>query len=270
MIKLTLQKLNPKRMAPRAAICALSAITLILAAYIAIVGPGFNEKRFVSRNISDGARRRAFYLGIAGAVDDPKLALKYYEKAIETDPGYSESYRMIGLLRRDMGDIDGAIADITRSIELADRDYAYIGYLSRGDLFLKTGKYDEAIKDFDTAIKMEENYATLYNRGEAKAKSGDPAGAIRDFDRGIELALREKTPFVRILYLQRANAKFEQKNYKGAMADLDLILADKAMRDLFGAAYHMKSRIYEAMGDKQKSAENFMKADAFGFYKAAK
>jgi len=247
---------------------AMAAVIAGMGLYMIFGGRGFNEEYFVRRNISQQAKRRAFYFNLGSVVDDPKRALEYYKKAIEIDPYYSESHRLMGMMKRDMGDLDGAIADITRSIELATREYEYIGYLSRGEVYMRMGKYDDAIRDFDAAIAIEGNFAIYYNRGEAKAKNSDYKAAIKDFDIGVKLAQKEQTQFVRILWLKRAAAKAALKDYRGALADLDLILSDNRMRDMFGAAYHMKSDIYKAMGDQQKAMENFMKADEYKFYQS--
>ena len=59
---------------------------------------------------------------------------------------------------------------------------------ARGGLYVDTGKFDEAIADFNIALALSPKFATAYNnRGFAYASKGDYARAIADYD----LAIRE-------------------------------------------------------------------------------
>ena len=52
---------------------------------------------------------------------------------------------------------------------------------SRAMVYLKLGRLDEAIADYDAALKLSPRFSTsLYGRGVAKEKKGDTAGAEAD------------------------------------------------------------------------------------------
>ena len=60
-------------------------------------------------------------------------------------------------------------------------------YLASGMQKTESGKFREAIMDFDKVIQLDPNQAKAYQyRGVAKAKYGDFAGAIIDYDNAIE------------------------------------------------------------------------------------
>ena len=61
-------------------------------------------------------------------------------------------------------------------------------YAGEGAKLMDLGKYEEAIKAFDKAIKLNPVYNSAYaNRGISKAKLGRYNDAIVDFDKSIEL-----------------------------------------------------------------------------------
>src|SRR5438045_3959189 len=62
------------------------------------------------------------------------------------------------------GDLDGAIADFTKAIEI--NPLLAETYNSRGVVWSFKGNLKEAIRDFDRAIKLDSRYAMAYaNRG---------------------------------------------------------------------------------------------------------
>src|SRR5439155_938617 len=81
---------------------------------------------------------------------------------------------------------DGAIADLTRGIELDPKLAA--AYTSRGNARYDKGDLDGAILDYTRAIELAPKSAPAYiNRGNARRVKGDLEGAIADYTRGIEL-----------------------------------------------------------------------------------
>lgn len=59
---------------------------------------------------------------------------------------------------------------------------------SRGSAFLRQGNPDNALADFDRAVKYYPDYSRAYHlRGIARVEGGNDNGALEDFDRAIEL-----------------------------------------------------------------------------------
>ncbi|PYL23621.1 MAG: hypothetical protein DMF37_09355, partial [Verrucomicrobia bacterium] len=84
------------------------------------------------------------------------------------------------------GDMNGAIADFSRAIELDPKSTS--AYYHRGIARLEKAEFDAAIGDLNRAIELSPNTSDYYNdRGLAKLRKGDNDGAIADFTRAIEL-----------------------------------------------------------------------------------
>ena len=121
-------------------------------------------------------------------------------------------------------------SEIIRST--SETDY-YFGWAHdiRADMNLRERKYDEAIADYDTAIRFyPENipasttavYLAYYHnsRGEAKFAKGDFAGALEDFDKAIDLGMYWSNG-----YYNRGFAHEKLGNIEAALADYDKAIA---------------------------------------------
>ncbi|MDX1921068.1 MAG: tetratricopeptide repeat protein, partial [Candidatus Caenarcaniphilales bacterium] len=87
-------------------------------------------------------------------------------------------------------DYKQAIVHYTKVIEANPKPESKLSeaYLKRGISYLKTEKFEEALKDFDKAIELTPNLEQAYNqRGLAKANLGKQEEAIKDFDKAIEI-----------------------------------------------------------------------------------
>jgi len=154
---------------------------------------------------------RGFILRVRG---DPDGAIADYTKAIEVDPNHALPYIRRAEAYRDKNDVDRGFADYAKALEidptsaaaynsrcrfraatnhdlplaLSDCDDAVrlapnkpIMIGSRGLVYLRLGRLDEAIADFDEALKINPKLAGyLYGRGLAKQKNGDQAGGDAD------------------------------------------------------------------------------------------
>ena len=84
------------------------------------------------------------------------------------------------------GKFDDAIKNFNDAIEIDDE--CIPAYNGRGIAYANKKDFDAAIKDFDKTIKLDPKYAEGYsNRGEAYADKGDAQKALDDFNKAIEL-----------------------------------------------------------------------------------
>ena len=61
-------------------------------------------------------------------------------------------------------------------------------YLDRGNSYYRSGKYQQAIKDFNQAIRFDPKFAEAYNnRGIAYGRKGQYDNAISDYNKAIEI-----------------------------------------------------------------------------------
>lgn len=85
---------------------------------------------------------------------------------------------------------NGHIAKCTKAIEsntLNPRDLA-ASYVNRGILYMRASKFDDALTDYDRAIRLRPRLGDAYlNKGAAKIASGQPGEAIDLLTYALEL-----------------------------------------------------------------------------------
>ena len=124
-----------------------------------------------------------------------KNKLKDYVGAIEdlniaieyNDKPYQGIYSFRADLKKESGDIKGSLGDLNIAISIDPNDLT--NYFYRGGIFLSLKNYSKAIADYTKAIELsDEPYVVFYNdRAAAKRESGDPKGAIEDYDKVLSI-----------------------------------------------------------------------------------
>jgi len=149
---------------------------------------------------------------------DIEGALVDFTKAIELDPGLPEAYRNRGMMRMVKKDRNGALADFNKAIELNPR---YLGaYNSRGFVEASEGNTKDALADFSRAIELNPRDPSAYNnRGIVLINKGDIEGALADYRKAIALNPRDAWS-----YLNRGVALAVQEKWRKADADFDTSL----------------------------------------------
>lgn len=118
-----------------------------------------------------------------------------------------------GVEKQAKGDLDGAIADFAKVIELAPKEAD--AYFNRGTAETGKSDWDGAIADFDIAVQLKPEYADAYGwRGVVKEAKGDLDGALADYNKAIEL-----NPGLAKAYDHRGKVKQAKGDQDGAMTD---------------------------------------------------
>ncbi len=146
--------------------------------------------------------------------DDQEQAAKSPSTATATTPDVSDGDLVNrGIEKAKNGDLDGAIADFNRAIQLNPKDDA--PYYNRAQAKKLKNDTAGAIADYTQAIELgSTNPAAYNNRGNARVENKDRDGAIADYTRAIEL----KPDYARAYY-NRAVLKKEKGDKAGAAAD---------------------------------------------------
>ncbi|WP_293347462.1 MULTISPECIES: serine protease [unclassified Microcoleus] len=180
---------------------------------------------------------------------DPE-AIIAYTKSIEIQP-HPYPYVNRGSLYGGKGDYDNALKDYNEAIKLDPKNA--IAYSNRGDVYYNKGDYDNALKVYTEAIKLDPKYAIAYsNRGNLYREKGDYDNALKDFNEAIKL-----DPKYAIAYSNRGNIYSDKGDYDNALKDFnEAIKLDPKLAD----AYYNRGNVYYGKGDKDNALKDYTEA----------
>lgn len=136
-----------------------------------------------SKAIELNPRKAEGHLGLGKALQDKgdyDRAIISYSKAIELQPNNDDAYNSRCWTRAVANrDLPLGLADCDNAIRLKPGDAN--NYDSRGFIFMMLNRLDDAIADYNSALRIDPRLAeSLYGRGIAKRRKGDEAGASED------------------------------------------------------------------------------------------
>ncbi len=177
---------------------------------------------------------------------DRSGALADLTRAIQLNPSTAIPYFARGDLKRTAGDPDGAISDLTTAIQLNPN--LLLAYVSRGNAYRNKGDVLAALADFNKAIRLDPNTAPAYvGRGMARSQAGKQ-GAVSDFTTAIRLD--EKSPEA---FFGRGWARLSAQQPDAAISDLTKAIALNPRHSvafmLRGEAHRLKGQTDEAIDD---------------------
>jgi TPR repeat protein/Flp pilus assembly protein TadD len=166
-------------------------------------------------------------------------------------------YAVSGLDAHQAGRYEEAIEFYTLAIEagdLPDRSLAYV-HNNRGASYRNLNRYNEAIEDYDAAIRLNPDYATaFYNRGIAYDLKGFHSLAIDDFDTAIRL-----NPDLSDAYTQRGLAYVRDGRYDIAIENFSEAIRLDPESD---SAYFNRGLAYQSKGESERAAADIKKSHA--------
>lgn len=119
---------------------------------------------------------------------DPENAIRDYGSAIQLNPNYVEALVNRGILLFDAKRSDEAAADYTAALNVASANVQPMILVNRANAWLQAGKFDKALDDASSAIKLNPQYGRAYHtRGAIYLKLGDMGKAQTDLMRSQEL-----------------------------------------------------------------------------------
>jgi Flp pilus assembly protein TadD len=207
-----------------------------------------------------------------------------WDAALRLDPDVYYSLYQRGRAKAEKGDDDGAIADLTRSIDL--RSGFPDPWYERGRAWMRKNRPDRAREDFTVALHLDpRRAAAAYQLGLSDLRLGLSAEAIVQFSRAIELqpdypealvlrgrllalggripeALADLSTALRLdpqpaTYLGRATIRGAAGDLEGAVAD-----CTEAIRrnPVFPEAYVRRGKALLQKGDQEAAAADFGRA----------
>ncbi|MEM8642887.1 MAG: tetratricopeptide repeat protein [Cyanobacteria bacterium P01_G01_bin.54] len=209
---------------------------------------------------------------------DP-IMLEALNVAIESSPDNALAYQARGLIRINMEDYPGAIADFSEVIRL-DPENAE-AYVYRGTSRFWLRQYAGALTDFDRALELDAGVPVVYfNRGYVHRVQGNVAQARADFEQGAALAqaqgdtesYREARSLIDDLellpilappdLLERGQEKLIAGDFLGAISDFAEVLRRSVDVDTPErlTAYRQQSQAWVALGNLEAALENLATA----------
>jgi tetratricopeptide (TPR) repeat protein len=145
--------------------------------------------------------------------DDHDGAIADLSKVIQIAPKDFRAYFGRSVAREAKGDLKGALADLSKVIELKPQDSRFYDF--RGKVRQKMGNLDGALADFSKAIVLNPKFGDAYfDRGGVYDQKMSIKAAIADYSNAITL---DPTNFA--AYARRGSARSYTDDSEGALAD---------------------------------------------------
>jgi len=187
--------------------------------------------------------------------------LPLLDQAIKLDRNNDTAWRVRGLAKIELENLQGAIADFNKAIQRnpnSDAAWSNLGVAKSklGDHQGVLGDHQRAIDDHTKAIEINRNNdAAWFSWGTAKSELGDHQGAIDDLTKAIEIKGNNYFAWDR-----RGVANYRKGEYDGAISDFRKALEinpsfDTAIRNLEAAEIALAS--HENAEKPQKEKEEY-------------
>ncbi|MGA8572680.1 MAG: tetratricopeptide repeat protein [Desulfobaccales bacterium] len=142
-------------------------------------------------------------------------ALLAASQAWAAEAGTAQDYLVKGNEQFKAGNLDQAIADYTKALEI-DPKLAW-AYNNLGAIYVQKDDFDHAMAAYNKALEIDPKQAQFYNnRGGAYRELNHYDEAIADFKRALEL-----NPSYANAYYNRAVAYYAKKDFDKAWADVN-------------------------------------------------
>ncbi len=179
--------------------------------------------------------------------NDPTITA--LEKALMLDPNLVEAYAFRGRLSYREEELDSALEDLNKAIELGDEAniVTALAYAWRGAVQIELEMYDEAKQDLEKAISLAPHEPIVYLRyGDFYEQEDEYNTALNYYHIAQALAPDYHRP-----YGFRASTLFLMNELDQALADVNRLLE---LSPNHSWAYGLRANIYELQGDKEDLA----------------
>lgn len=182
-------------------------------------------------------------------------ALADYDKAIGL--GYAEphAFSSRGLFHSAIGNSGPALADFTTAIEKGKSSGKIDAsdYVNRAAVYVQIKKYDRAILDYSSALRMQPKNAGLYQQRAVSHKlAGEFDKAIADFSTCLRLS-PDNVP----AFMGRGFLHFQLKNHSQAVKDFSSVIT---INPNAAQAYNNRGFNYKELGQLEEALADYEKA----------
>lgn len=189
-------------------------------------------------------------------------ALEIFTDLKKSDGNKTEIYRGIGISSIGLGDYEGGIKALEKSLKQSDGlvgkwEYDTSYYLALA--YEKNGQRKKAIEVYTNILNLRQEEEAYLQRGILYLKNGKTKKAEADFDKAVELD--KKNPALCIEIYEQ----WESAGQEGGEKYLQLVLDGKA-RD--GEELYYRGLAYEKLGEKNAAIDTLLQAVEKGCSKA--
>ena len=181
-------------------------------------------------------------------------AIKDSELALEIEPDYGLAYYNRALARRLLGNLEGAVEDLSKVMQTAPR-LSGPAILRRGIIYYRQNRFDLALADLDAASALKDGRA-LFWTGVIQAQRGDDPAALASYSAAIR-----QNPGYSYAYYNRAIVYLRTGMYERALEDLnELLRRDRENGDV----YRLRATTYRALNRHEDAAQSLQAAARYG------
>ncbi len=198
-----------------------------------------------------GIRGNAYVL-----LGDIDKAISDYNRAIEINPNFTEVYSNRGNIYFNLGNFKEAISDYNKAIEIDSKFYP--AYTNRGNIYFNLGNFKEAISNYNKAIELNPSSVLSYdNRGQAYYSLGNFNQAVSDFSKAIEIE-----PKYIPAYNNLGLAYFDKGDFDKAISEFNKAIE---INPEYANACNNRAVSYFYKKDYDKSWKDVHAAEALGY-----
>jgi signal transduction histidine kinase len=188
-------------------------------------------------------------------------AADLYEGPAQDSTGLARAWLNIANIENVLEQYDKALDYLQRGLKIAERkkNYGYLAYCHNltGRIFRKQKKFQEALQEYDQAIKIYRQRGDIRNESETVFAAGNIYSELEQFDKAmlnyyVALSLGKKTEAPSLLayvYSAIGQTHFMLKKYSLAISFIDSSMAQATLaknKYLEMDAYDVKSQVYKA------------------------
>lgn len=131
---------------------------------------------------------------------DLENAAKYFDRAIEIDPGYVSAYVNRGLIYDVGGEHERSVAEYDRAIAMMPAMPQ--AYFNRGTAYFNMGKYEAALADYERATALDRGYGKAWMAmGNVNLRLKKRDDAFDDFAKAAALLPNVPEPYIEMALL---------------------------------------------------------------------
>ena len=184
-----------------------------------------------------------------------KEAINCADKAVSLDEKYYKSYYFKGCLLKNIENYDEAIECFDKAIEINDKDTD--SYYNKAIILFELGRYEEAEKEFNNITKLGETSYNTHYKGLTLYRERKYEEAVNEFDEAIKI--NNANNYNNEAYYYKGLSLFELKKYDEALESFKSTnnFNKYDMYYFSGEIYETKNNYKEAIKYYEEALKNY-------------